>query len=76
MKDSRGNAWRRLLAMLLALGLASGVGVAEEERYTPSYTSPWADQDTTENYWNTPMDIRDEAAVWKALTAPVTVLAA
>ena len=55
--------------------------VAEEEmvledqhQFTPSWGSPYYGQDTTLNYWTLPMDITDEAAVWKMLTAPVTVV--
>ena len=42
--------------------------------FTPSLGSPWAGRDTAANYWTVPMDITDEAAVWKALTAPMTVI--
>ena len=39
--------------------------------FTPSYSSPYTDE--AKNYWTLPMDIRDEAAVWEMLTAPITV---
>ncbi len=42
--------------------------------FTPAYTSPWDGRDTSVNYWTTPMNIKDEAAVWAALIAPVTVI--
>ena len=45
-----------------------------ETGYTPAYTSPRRGEDHTLNYWTLPMDITDEDAVWKALTAPMTVL--
>ena len=52
---------------------------AEPERkseipFTPSTTSPYEGQDAALNYWTLPMDIRDEAAVWHVLTAPITVV--
>ena len=47
----------------------------EEIVYTPSHLSPYplteADEGT---YWGTPMDITDEEAIWKMLTAPITVV--
>ena len=45
-----------------------------ENGFTPAHTSPNRGEDQTLNYWTLPMDITDEAAVWKVLTAPVTVL--
>ena len=45
-----------------------------ENGFTPAHTSPYRGQDKTLNYWTLPMDITDEETVWKALTAPVTVL--
>ena len=45
-----------------------------ETEFTPVYSSPYAGQDTALNAWTVPMDIRDEDAVWQALTAPVTVV--
>ncbi len=47
---------------------------APDITFTPAYTSPWDGKDTSVNYWTTPMDIKDEAAVWAALIAPVTVI--
>ncbi len=42
---------------------------------TPAYRSTHTPSPKHENcYWCTPMDIRNEAAVWAMLTAPVTVL--
>ena len=74
----------------LVLTLSDGETVSEESRFlltaaapvpeeaasvfTPSFTSPYAGQDATANYWTMPMDITDEAAVWQALTAPMTVI--
>ncbi len=46
----------------------------DQAKYTPTYGSPYAGQDTTLNYWTLPMDITDEAAVWEALMQPITVL--
>ena len=45
-----------------------------ENGFTPSHTSPRRGEDQTLNYWTLPMDITDEEAVWKVLTAPVTIL--
>ena len=45
-----------------------------ENGFTPLHTSPRRGEDRTLNYWTLPMDITDEEAVWKALTAPITVL--
>lgn len=42
--------------------------------FTPAHISPYRGMDQTLNYWTLPMDITDEDAVWKALTAPITVL--
>ncbi len=42
--------------------------------FTPAYGSPMEGKDTSRNYWTTAMDITDEAAVWAALTAPITVI--
>ena len=45
-----------------------------ENGCTPSHISPRRGEDQTLNYWTLPMDITDEEAVWKVLTAPVTIL--
>ena len=45
-----------------------------ENGFTPQHTSPYSGQDQTLNYWTLPMDITDVKAVWKVLTAPITVL--
>ena len=42
--------------------------------FTPTTGSPKEGTDRTMNGWTVPMDIMDEAAVWEALTAPVTVV--
>ena len=42
--------------------------------FTPSTTSPYAPMEGETNYWTTPMDITDEAAVWAAIIEPITVL--
>ncbi|MBE5804787.1 MAG: hypothetical protein E7316_09785, partial [Clostridiales bacterium] len=41
--------------------------------YTPSYGSPYPAGEEL-NYWNLPMDITDEAAVWEVLMQPMTIL--
>ena len=48
--------------------------LSNQSAFTPSWTSPYYGTDTTANYWTTPMDITDEAAVWAALTADITVV--
>ncbi len=45
-----------------------------ENGFTPAHISPRRGEDQTLNYWTLPMDITDEEAVWKVLTAPITVL--
>ena len=45
-----------------------------ENGFTPLHTSPRRGEDQTLNYWTLPMDITDEEAVWKVLTAPIIVL--
>ncbi|MBR3764655.1 MAG: L,D-transpeptidase family protein [Clostridia bacterium] len=43
--------------------------------FTPSYGSPYeVIQGEAPNYWNTPMDITDEEAIWAMLSAPITVI--
>ena len=42
--------------------------------FTPSFSSPYAGLDTTRNYWTLPMNIHDEARIWKVLTSPITVI--
>ncbi|MBQ9252408.1 MAG: L,D-transpeptidase [Clostridia bacterium] len=44
------------------------------QRFTPATTSPYDGQDLALNYWTLPMDIRQEEAIWQALTAPITVV--
>jgi len=41
--------------------------------FTPSYGSPYQ-IDEPLNYWNMPLDITDEAAVWEVLMQPMTIL--
>ena len=41
--------------------------------FTPSHGSPYT-HDMGSAYWTTPMDIRDEAAVWDMLMQPITVV--
>ena len=45
-----------------------------ETGFTPLHMSTRRGEDQTLNYWTVPMDITDEEAVWKALTAPITVV--
>ena len=45
-----------------------------ETGFTPAHTSVRRGEDETLNYWTLPMDITDEEAVWKVLTAPITVV--
>ena len=45
-----------------------------ENGFTPLHMSARRGEDQTLNAWTVPMDITDEEAVWKALSAPITVL--
>ncbi len=47
---------------------------AEQVVFTPSYGSAWPFREGEHSYWNLPMDITDEQAVWEMLTAPITVV--
>jgi len=47
----------------------------EEIVYTPSYCSAYPLTEKDEGtYWGTPMDVTDTEAVWKMLSAPITVI--
>lgn len=46
---------------------------AENTVFTPALGSPYQ-PDESLNYWNMPMDITDEAAVWEVLMQPMTIL--
>ncbi len=46
---------------------------AEDTVFTPSLGSPYQ-PDEALNYWNMPMDITNEAAVWEVLMQPMTIL--
>lgn len=46
---------------------------AGETVFTPAYGSPYQ-KDEPLNYWNMPLDITDEAAVWEVLMQPMTIL--
>ena len=45
----------------------------DQSQFTPSYGSPYAATGEGD-YWTTPMDITDEAAIWAMLMKPVTVI--
>lgn len=64
------------LAICLLCIVVGGSVLSEAEQtvFTPETSSPWAGKDLTENYWTLPMDIRDEAAVWRMLTQPFTIV--
>ena len=54
-------------------------GVAQESDgvthdFTPSYSSPYENTDEKLTYWNLPMDITNEAAIWEVLMSPMTVV--
>lgn len=42
--------------------------------FTPSYGSTAVVENEAPNYWNTPMDITDEDAIWAMLTSPFTYI--
>ena len=46
---------------------------AGETVFTPAYGSPYQKEEPL-NYWNMPLDITDEAAVWDVLMQPMTIL--
>ena len=46
---------------------------AGETVFTPAYGSPYQKEEPL-NYWNMPLDITDEAAVWEVLMQPMTIL--
>ncbi len=54
---------------------AAGTPVpADQSVFTPSYGTAYPLTEKDEGtYWGTPMDVTDEEAVWKMLTAPITV---
>ena len=52
----------------------SAASAQDDGVFTPSTTSPYAPMENEVNYWTTPMDITDEAAVWAMITEPITVL--
>ncbi len=67
------------LCLLLALPLADGYAqeesaslVSDSAAFNPIPGTVRTGNDTS--YWETPMDITDEAAVWAMLTAPITVV--
>lgn len=47
--------------------------IAEDTVFTPALGSPYQ-PDEPLNYWNMPMDITNEAAVWEVLMQPMTIL--
>ena len=54
-------------------------GVAQDStgtsgEFTPSYSSPFDSSGEPLSYWNLPMDITNEAAIWEVLMSPITVL--
>ncbi len=64
---------KTLLSLFLTLLLIPVPAVRAEDVITPAYRSqyrPWHEN----CYWCTPMDIRNEEAVWAMLTAPITVV--
>ena len=65
---------KTLLSLFFSFFLLIPASAAQaEDVITPAYRSQYRPRH--ENcYWCTPMDIRDEAAVWAMLTAPITVV--
>ena len=70
-----------LLLMILLFSAASApaedflLGVAPEPSdITPSFRSEEPrDGEPDDSYWDTPMNLDDEEAIWKMLTLPITV---
>ena len=67
---------KRILCLLAVLMLALPLmGSAEQAAGGPSAFIPGSRTvGQPASYWETPMDITDEAAVWAMLTAPITVV--
>ncbi|MHC1787383.1 MAG: L,D-transpeptidase [Christensenellales bacterium] len=62
------------MALMLALGLLLPL-ISRSEAAPSAGIIPGSRAVGLENsYWETPMDIRDEAAVWAMLTAPITIV--
>ena len=55
------------------LTISAETETEEAEVFTPSYGSPYQNGQGSA-YWNTPMDISDEEAVWNMLMEPITVV--
>ena len=74
---------RRIAALLLTVLLSAAAAQAEDfllgavpepSGITPAYRSTETPSAPHENcYWCTPMSLEDEQAVWRMLTAPITV---
>ncbi len=54
--------------------IVENIVLNDNESFTPARGSAWEGQDPELNYWTLPMDIKDEEAIWKVLTSPMTVL--
>ena len=59
--------------IVLINGVAQ-TAASNERPFTPSYTSPYDASGEPLSYWNLPMDITNEAAIWEVLMAPMTVV--
>lgn len=66
----------RLMALFLLLCLLPGLGLAGEvEAEKPQAPIPGSrPAGRPDSFWETPMDISDTDAVWRMLTAPITVV--
>ncbi len=66
---------RKLLILLFALLMTFEIPLmAAAQEAGALYPTPGTVRLTGTGYWETPMDIRDEKAVWDMLMAPVTVV--
>ena len=75
---------RRFFCLLILIVLTCSVPALAEDDFllgvapeatsvTPAYRSEWTLEDHENCYWCTPMSLEDEDALWKMLTAPITV---
>ena len=64
---------RRIIAALCLVMMLVSAASPEKTEITPAYRSEHRPEHK-DCYWCTPMDLTDEEAVWKMLTAPITVV--
>jgi len=55
-------------------GDGADLPIPDQRSFIPSYGSQYTEQIGGSSYWTTPMDITDEATVWKMLMEPMIVV--